>query len=483
MATKRSTDYRSHRAGTLGSLIMGAGSSLRRAIDDLPIKPGEMVAASYRVERVIGIGGTAVVLEAAHASQRQRVAIKMLLPENASSKEAKKRFEREERMLAQLHSEHILRIYGTGQHRGLPFMLLELLEGTDLGELIRRDGPLPIDQAVAYVLQACHAVAEAHSLGITHRDIKPSNLFLCRRTDGSPCIKVLDFGVSKASRPQTVGESSILTHTSAVVGSPFYMSPEQMLGSRDVDARTDIWALGVTLFELVTRTLPFAAETPKEVSWRILNDEPTSLRRLRPLYPAALESVITRCLRRRPTERWANVADFARRLADFGPDHARHAVEQIYRLVPPTEEDPARESRRAATPGGGGGPGGDTTTMYMSPRPRRQRRQRLAIGLAVGAFAAGTGCGWLLGLIGPPASAPAPAAAATAAAPAARSQPLPAATVEDEDVIDLDEGAAEPTAAATTAPSASASARAAAGGRGGKAPKSTAPPVPSKVEF
>jgi serine/threonine-protein kinase len=447
---------------------MGAGSTVRRNADDLPVRPGDMVAQSYLVSRVIGVGGTAVVYEAAHASQRQRVAIKMLLPENAASKEAKKRFEREERMLAQLHSEHILRIHGTGQHRGLPFMLLELLEGTDLGELIRRDGPLPIDLAVAYVLQACHAVAEAHSLGITHRDLKPSNLFLTRRTDGSPCIKVLDFGVSKPSRPQTVGETSILTQTSAVVGSPFYMSPEQMLASRDVDARSDIWALGVTLFELLTRTLPFAAETPKEVGWRILNDEPTSLRRLRPLYPAALESVIQRCLRRRPNERFANVADLARRLADFGPEHGRHAVEQIYRLVPPTEDDPAREAQKS-TNGSSGGAGRDTATVYMTPRRRRGPRWALIAGVGLAAYAVGGASGFL---VGARRVAPAPTVAAPAPPPAA----APAATPTAEEVIDLDEPEAAPTA--TAAASASATAKA-----GGGRPRSKAPPVPAKVEF
>ncbi len=363
----------------------------------IPLKIGDVVADAYHVERVVGVGGMAVVAVASHVSQRHRVAIKMLLPATASSAEVVKRFEREQRTLMQLHSEHTLRIYGAGNHGNHPYMLVEYLEGSDLAELLKNQGPVPIETAVEYILQACHAIAEAHSLGITHRDLKPGNLFLTRRTDGSPCLKVLDFGISKVTDTGPSSQEATLTRTKAVMGSPFYMSPEQMISARNVDARTDIWSLGITLHELLTKTLPFAANTAKQVCARILGDKPTPLRKIRPMYPQGLEETVLRCLQRRPEERFANIADFATQLAEFGPEHSRYAVTAIYELVQPSELQTQPGTPDALLASDQPDPG--DTTIYLEgsrEQPRGRSWPALLFGLAT--FAVGTGVGWVLSL-------------------------------------------------------------------------------------
>jgi serine/threonine protein kinase len=377
-----------------------------------PLSVGDLVAEAYVVERILGSGGMAHVALASHREYRHRVAIKILRPENARRTEVVKRFEREQRTLMMLHSEHTLRIYGFGQHAGLPYMLLEYLQGKDLEALVKAEGPLPVERAVEYTLQACHAIAEAHLLGVVHRDLKPGNLFLTRRTDGSPCIKVLDFGISKVSHDQdALEEPSLVTRAHAVMGSPFYMPPEQMLSSTNVDARSDIWSLGVTLYELLTKSLPFAADSAAAVCRRIMSDEPTPLRRLRPSYPAGLEDAIARCLQKRPEKRFANIADFALRLGEFAPGHSRYAIQAISELIPPTEPYSAEEPSAAPTvplttaagaelaTTAGGLPSSDAT-VYLPHGSDSAGGFRLmtVLGASALAFGLGVGVGWALNL-------------------------------------------------------------------------------------
>ncbi len=416
-----------------------------------PLNVGDILAQSYAIEKIIGAGGMAVVALAAHVEYRHRVAIKILRPENSRKTEVVKRFEREQRTLTMLHSEHTLRIYGMGQHAGLPYMMIEYLQGKDLAELIKAEGPLPIELAVEYILQACHALAEAHLLGVVHRDLKPGNLFLTRRTDGSPCVKVLDFGISKVSHENmglgSLEEASLVTKTTAIMGSPFYMSPEQMVSSTNVDARSDIWSLGVTLYELLTKALPFAAESAAAVCGRIMGDEPTPLRKLRPSYPKGLEDIIRRCLSKRPSERFQNVADLAVRLADFGPTHGQYAVKSICELIPPVEPfADVSASPSSAAPGPSEAEAsnpttqGDTTVYLPSAGGSSGWKRTGPLLAAAGvAFALGIGVGWVLNLNTDPTKGGgyvAPAHAATAKSAAAAE--APPAHSETSQPVDLD---------------------------------------------
>jgi serine/threonine-protein kinase len=293
-----------------------------------PVSPGDVLAGKYRVERVLGQGGMGVVVAAKHLHMEQRVAIKFLLPDLASHPETVARFAREANAAVKIQSEHVGRVIDVGTlESGAPYMVMEYLEGSDLADVVARRGPLPWHEVVEYVLQACEAIAEAHVAGIVHRDLKPANLFLIRRADGSPCVKVLDFGISKAA---DAASGSALTQTAAMMGSPKYMSPEQLKSARDVDARTDIWALGVILYELLSGEGAFRADTMPQLYVAIIQDPPQPLRRTD--VPPGLHQVILRCLEKDPARRFQSVAELAAALHEFAPVHARRSVERISRI-------------------------------------------------------------------------------------------------------------------------------------------------------
>jgi len=292
------------------------------------VRPGDVLAGKYRVERVIGAGGMGVVVAAHHLQLDEKVALKFLRQEALSSQEAVGRFVREARAAAKIKGEHVARVSDVGQlETGSPYIVMEYLEGMDLSSWLKQRGPLPIDLAVDFVLQSCEAIADAHVLGIVHRDLKPANLFCVERSDGTLSIKVLDFGISKVITPGASGHD--MTRTSAVVGSPFYMSPEQIMSSRDVDVRTDIWSLGVILHELLVGQPPFAGEAITELAVRITIQAATPVQSYRPDVPAGLDQVITRCLEKDRERRYPNVAELALALADFGTRRARQSVEGI----------------------------------------------------------------------------------------------------------------------------------------------------------
>ncbi|MGC4091034.1 MAG: serine/threonine-protein kinase [Polyangiaceae bacterium] len=233
------------------------------------IVEGQILAGKYRIDRVLGTGGMGMVVAARHIVLDERVAIKFLLPDALSSDEAVARFEREARAAVRIKSEHVVRVTDVGRlESGAPYMVMEYLDGEDLSNWLRLRGPLPVEQAVDFVLQACVALADAHSVGIIHRDLKPGNLFCVRRSDGQLVIKVLDFGISKLTEAARVSEPGgfSVTKTAAVMGSPLYMSPEQVQSAKDVDARSDIWGLGVVMFELLTGVGPFLGEAFGELA-------------------------------------------------------------------------------------------------------------------------------------------------------------------------------------------------------------------------
>jgi hypothetical protein len=299
------------------------------------VSEGAVLAGKYRVERVLGVGGMGVVVAARHLDLDYKVAIKFLLPALLEDHESVARFAREARAAVKITSEHVARVLDVGTlENGAPYMVMEFLEGEDLSGWLRSRGPMPVDQAVEFLLQACVAIADAHSMGIVHRDLKPANLFCVRRNDGQFVIKVLDFGISKitgGTHPSDSGMS--VTRTSAVMGSPLYMSPEQVQSSKDVDSRTDLWALGVILFELLTGALPFPGDTFGEIAVKIAVRVPQALRGYRPDVPQALEAVILRCLEKERDRRYANVAELAWALLPFAPGRARASVERISGVV------------------------------------------------------------------------------------------------------------------------------------------------------
>lgn len=308
-------------------------SNSRLAMSEGPVREGEVLAGKYRVERVLGMGGMGVVVAAWHLQLDERVALKFLLPGFAESGEVVARFAREARSAAKIKSEHVARVTDVGVlDNGAPYLVMEFLNGVDLSALVKQRGALAIEDAVEYVLQASEALGEAHSLGIVHRDLKPGNLFLARRHDGSPCVKVLDFGISKVTG--AIGASDPpMTATHAMLGSPLYMSPEQMLSARSVDHRSDIWALGVILYELLTGVPPFSGETIAQLALRVTQEKPRSMRDLRPDLPVELEEIVLRCLEKDAGKRIQNVGELAVALASFGPKRARISAERVSRMM------------------------------------------------------------------------------------------------------------------------------------------------------
>jgi tRNA A-37 threonylcarbamoyl transferase component Bud32 len=281
-----------------------------------PFQEGSILRGKYRVERVLGQGGMGVVVAAWHLRLEQRVAIKILRPELIQNHEVVERFLREARAASKLEGDHVVRVTDVETlEDGTPFMVMEYLEGTDLAWVRERNQPLLPADAVDYILEACEAIAEAHAHGVIHRDIKPGNIFLARRRDGRTRIKVLDFGISKLADASGAGAN--LTATSAIMGSAEYMSPEQMQSSRDVDERTDIWALGVSLYELCTGRGAFEAPSLREVCVRVLANDPPPPRSIRPEIPPGLEAVILRCLNKDREQRYATIAALRTALLPF----------------------------------------------------------------------------------------------------------------------------------------------------------------------
>jgi serine/threonine-protein kinase len=292
---------------------------------------GQILGGKYRVDRVLGAGGMGMVVAATHLQLDERIAIKFLLPEALRNPEAVARFGREAKAAVKIRGEHVARVIDVGTfENGAPYMIMEHLDGRDLSALIHEQGALSPADAVDAVLQACEALAEAHALGIVHRDLKPANLFMVRRPDGTPCVKVLDFGISKLTAP---GSDHSMTKTSAVMGSPLYMSPEQMTASRQVDARTDIWAIGVVLYELLTGRVPFSAETLPEICGLILTAAPAAVRDYAPAVPDGLQNVVRRCLEKDRERRFANVSELAYALSPFGSRATSRSVERIARIL------------------------------------------------------------------------------------------------------------------------------------------------------
>jgi len=399
------------------------------------VHEGQILAGKFRIERVLGQGGMGVVVAATHLQLDQRVALKFLLPEALSNPEAVERFAREARAAVRIKSEHVARVSDVGTlESGSPYMVMEYLEGQDLAGWVRASGAMPVPEAIEFLLQACEAIGEAHALGIVHRDLKPANLFVTRRADGSPCIKVLDFGISKLTVPGG-GPDLGMTKTSSVMGSPLYMSPEQMSSTRNVDMRTDIWALGVILYEILTGHVPFEAETMPQLCGMILQDPPRPLRELRPDVPEGVSLVILRCLEKQRDRRFGNVGELAAALAPLGSPSARRSAERIARVLSAAGIPSARDPGVAAA---FTTPGESTNTNWGASEAVKKSRAPLVLGALAVLLLLGGGGVTLALLRKPipvqPAAEPTPSSVMNAASGATATPPAvaPAPTVQPE---------------------------------------------------
>jgi eukaryotic-like serine/threonine-protein kinase len=436
------------------------------------VGPGDVLAGKYRIERVLGRGGMGVVVAAVHLRLDEKVAIKFLLPEAIGNADAMGRFDREARAAVKIRSEHVARVIDVSTlENGAPYIVMEHLEGNDLAQTVRKRGALPVGEAVGYMLQVCEVLAEAHALGIVHRDLKPANLFLITRPDGTTCVKVLDFGISKimsgggaSSEPQAA-----LTATDTVLGSPIYMSPEQMTTPKEVDPRADLWSFGATLFMLLTGKPPFDGDSIAQVCGMILMAKPPSLLDLRPDAPPGLAQVITRCLQRDREARWANAGELAAALMEFAPAEARLAGERAMKVVAVTSgmSMPVVEVPRTEITGSGAvaattGSGASTTDKslpktiatwsnsqdrsqdlpaMLRPRPRWP----LIAGGVAAVLAVGVGLGMLTGgRHETAASEGATAAASASAAPPPPPAPAPVASASAPVVTPSASVAADP---------------------------------------
>ncbi len=268
----------------------------------------------YRIVRLLGKGGMGAVYEARHARLSRRVAVKFLLPHFAAHPEVLKRFENEAQAAGGLEHPNVAAVTDLGRaHDGSPYLVMEYLQGQDCASLLAQQGPLPAARAANIVMQACRGLQAAHRAGIVHRDLKPENLFVTQAGDGSDWVKVLDFGIAKL-RPT---DASVLTGTGVTMGTAFYMSPEQARGAAQVDERTDVWSLGVVLYELLTTHKPFSGEQFLHIIHQILSVDPPPLSELAPQLDPGLVLVVERAMHKELERRWASVEHLADALAPY----------------------------------------------------------------------------------------------------------------------------------------------------------------------
>jgi eukaryotic-like serine/threonine-protein kinase len=414
---------------------------------------GDVLACKYRVERLVSSNGMTGVLHARHEEAEQRVVLKYLLPDVCTFPDIVARFLRGARAALQIRSEHAARILDVGRlESGAPYFAMEYLRGWALSEVIRVRGPLPVPDAVDYVVQACEAVAEAHVLGFAHRNLNMSTVLLTRRPDHSALIKVLDFGASDSLVVDPYGDDSPMVDPKAFLESLPYTSPEQIRNTTDIDARADVWAMGTILHELLAGSPLYRGDTAPALMAMIVADPALPITGMRPDVPPHLEAVILRCVEKDRNARFSNVAELALALRPFAADDGLPAVDRISRMVGRGTRSPLHSHTRALVhlP-----PPPRVRTPLPPPPPKKRTRERLIpIALATIGILGGAAVGAIVGLKASR-EVPAPSSPLTsqafAATPAAVSAPK-AETPESTPTSQAVEQARAPQPATSSAP-------------------------------
>lgn len=297
---------------------------------------GTTFDGKYKVTRHLGSGAMGTVYEAVDVATGQRVALKLITAEVAKNQILLQRFQREAKACSGVETPHILKVLDAEREdaSGLPYMVMELLDGEDLESLVARLGPLPPDLVLRIAAQVCAGLDEAHKAGIVHRDIKPANLFLARQNDGGDgrIIKIVDFGLAKIRMEHLAGsgDRAVLTRTGMMLGSPLYMAPEQARGAKTIDARADLWSLGIVLYEALTGRTPYdKCETLSGLTAAICTQPPAPLQATAPWVPPAIAAVVHNALRLDPAERYASAAAMLRAIHMLLPEGASITEPQI----------------------------------------------------------------------------------------------------------------------------------------------------------
>ncbi len=397
---------------------------------DLPWvpQPGDVLADKYRVEQLVGAGGMGAVVTAIQQELGRRVAIKLMPPQAAASQQAVERFLREARAASSISNDHVVRIFDVGRMPdGVPFMVMEYLPGVTLDNVVQARGPLPVAEAVDYVLQACIALAECHSLGIVHRDLKPENIMLVQRPGQLGFVKVLDFGISKSEwMSLDPGFTPNLTGTTDVFGTPTHMSPEQVRSSKSVDNRADIWALGVVMYEILTGVPPFMADTLPALSAMIVSDEPPHPTQRRADIPPELAAVVLGCLSKQAEERPQSVSQLAEMLRPFAASASVSHIERIQNIAAADPLEASRPWPKAALR-----PRETASAWGTTHRRRSSTNRNVFFGVLAGVIVFGAVLGGLLLVRSrQPDATPMVVQASAEPSPSPAAQPSPAPTRE-----------------------------------------------------
>ncbi|WP_437878792.1 serine/threonine protein kinase [Sorangium sp. So ce513] len=447
---------------------------------------GEIIDGKYRIVRLLGQGGMGAVFEGENVRIRRRVAIKLLHASISSQAESVARFEREAQAAARIGSDHICEVLDLGVlPDGTRYMVMEYLEGETLGAKIQRHGRLGPETTVPIMVQVLEALGAAHAAGIIHRDLKPDNIFIVPSKAGlSNFVKVLDFGVSKFS--QLAGAEMSMTRTGAVVGTPYYMSPEQARGSSPVDQRTDIYAMGVLLYQATTGQVPFDAATFNELLFKIVLEAAPLPQQLVPDLDPEFSGIIQKAMAREPGARFQSCAEFKNALLAWAAARPSLALLNTGRVSFPRLSLPAQPEtttppvvlRGEGSWGGQNGPavpglghtphtpqltanswGASSGVTGRSTRPPSKTPVFIAIAATATLFGAGVAAWLAFGRSGTTSAAtPDPSAVSATApppsSPPATQAPTPSATPPSEPLVTASAPVADPAPSASAEPSA-----------------------------